>query len=258
MDIRNFFTGIPISLRLPIILVLIWELCVQVDWWPHTIIAPPSVVVIDFFNLLFNGTLKTHILVSIGRLSAGFLIGSALGVWTGIQIGASRSVAKLLQPTFAVLSPIPPIAWIPLLIAIFGIGEVSKIMLIAIGTFFVVLFGTINGIRGTDSRLIELASVYQKTEKELIREILIPSATPAIISSMRTALALSWILLIAAEVVGSDKGLGWLMTDARNFSRADDMIVGMITVGLLGKLTDQAMLALEQYLLRWRQVFEGI
>jgi ABC-type nitrate/sulfonate/bicarbonate transport system permease component len=258
MDIRRFFTVIPIYLRLPIILILTWELCVRGGWWPSTIIAPPSVVVIDFFNLLFNGTLKTHILASIGRLLAGFLIGSVFAVLIGTWIGLSRFAEKLLQPTFTVLSPMPPVAWIPLLIAIFGIGEISKIMLIALGTFFIVLFGTINGIRGTDSRLIELANVYQKTKKELVQSILIPSATPVIISNMRIALALSWILLIAAEVVASDKGLGWLIWDGRNFSRPDDMIVGMITVGLLGKLTDQAMLALEQYLLRWRQVFEGI
>ncbi len=263
---HNFFSVIPVSLRLPILLLIIWEFCVRVGWWPPSIIAPPSSVMLVLLDSLFNNyefstgkkSLYDHSGISFLRLIAGFLLGSTLAFLIGTWIGVSRYAEELLHPTLTILAPIPPIAWIPLVVAIFGIDELSKIMLIAIGTFFVVLLGTIKGIRSVDTNLIELANAYQKNKRDLIRTILIPSATPEIITSLRVALALSWILLIAAEAIVSESGLGWLIWESRRYSHPDEMIIGMIAIGVLGKITDEIMLALEKYILRWRQVFEGI
>ena len=124
--------------------------------------------------------------------------------------------------------------------------------------FFVVFVSTVQGIRGTDQKLVEVVQLYEKSHSDLTLMVLLPSAAPSIFTGMRVALGLSWVLLIAAEVIASSEGVGWLIWDARNFSRPDDMLVGMATVGILGKLSDAAMARLEKYTLRWHQRFEGV
>jgi len=166
-------------------------------------------------------------------------------------------VERLIAPTIQFLAPIPPIAWIPLLIILLGIGEASKIGLIIIASFVVVYLNTVQGIRSTDQKLVDVAHVLRKSNKELIKKVLLPSATPHIFTGMRIALGLSWILLIAAEVIASSKGLGWLIWDSRNFSRPDDLFVGIIMIGILGKLSDMALVAIEKELTKWRTVFQG-
>jgi sulfonate transport system permease protein len=202
------------------------------------------------------------------RLFSGFLLGSLLAVILGSLVGLSLTAERMVAPTVQALAPIPPTAWIPLLIILLGIGEASKVALIAIGAFSVVYFSTVQGIRGADQRLVEVAAILEKSRRDLVMYVLLPSAAPSILTGMRVALSLSWILLIAAEMVGAKMisassriqglGLGWLIYDARNFSRPDDMIAGMIAIGLLGKLTDMAMARVEEVALAWREVFKGV
>lgn len=250
-------TGFFIPLILPVLLLLLWEWSVSQGVLPRTLIASPVEVAADFVRLLGNGELLIHALVSLQRLIAGFLIGTAVGLAAGVFVGVSRLAERLVAPTLQLLAPIPAIAWIPLFIILFGISDASKIVLIAFATFFVVYFNTVQGIRSADQKLVELAQAYQKTNWELIWRILFPSALPQVFTGLRVALGLSWILLIAAEVIASSKGLGWLIWDSRNFSRPDDMIVGMIAIGILGKASDMALVALERRLTVWRTVFQG-
>ena len=245
-------------LVVPLILLLLWEVAVRWNWVPSSLIAPPSKVAVRLVQMLYDLTLFKHALISIGRLAAGFAIGTATGITLGITVGAFRSGARLFEPTILSLMPIPPIAWIPLFIILFGIGNTSKIALISLGSFSALFFSTVYGIRTADRNLVELARVFNKSHATLVRDILIPSALPTVMSSMRVALALSWTLLICSEVIASSSGLGWLIWDARNFSRADDMIVGMIAVGALGKITDSALDSLERRLTRWRVVYRDL
>lgn len=253
LKLNNFL----ISLVVPIVLILLWEFTVSQGIIPNTLIASPSQVFITFFELLLNGELWIHSFVSLNRLIVGFLIGTGLGLFLGIIVGVSKLGEKLIAPTIQILAPIPPIAWIPLLIILLGIGEASKIGLIIIASLVVVYINTVQGIRATDQKLVEVAQVSKKSTKELITKILLPSATPNILTGMRVALGLSWILLIAAEVIASSNGLGWFIWDARNFSRPDDMIVGMITIGIWGKLSDMALIGLEKRLTLWKKSFGG-
>ncbi len=245
------------SLALPVALIVLWELAVRRGWWPRTLIALPSEVFTDFLRLLGDGELVFHSYVSLRRLLIGFLLGSVLAVSLGAFVGLSRRAERVISPTLRLLAPIPVVAWIPLFIILFGIGEVNKVAIIALGTFFIIFFHTVEGIRGADRKLVEVAYVYNKTSLQLVTGVLLPSALPHILMGLRVALGLSWILLIVAEVIASAEGLGWLIWDSRNFSRADDMIVGMITVGILGKLSDTGVAALQSWLLRWRQGFQG-
>ncbi|MBI4117459.1 MAG: ABC transporter permease [Parcubacteria group bacterium] len=241
----------------PLFLFTLWEWSVRSGLLPNTIIASPSQVVRDFFELMTSGKLLIHSLVSFYRLVIGFAIGTFIGLSLGVIVGTSKFAEKLIAPTIQFLAPIPPIAWIPLLIILFGIGEGSKIGLMIIASFVVVYLNTIQGIRSTDQKIIDVAHVLRKSNKELIKKVLLPSATPHIFTGMRIALGLSWILLIAAEVIASSKGLGWLIWDSRNFSRPDDLFVGIITIGILGKFSDMALILIEKELTQWRTVFQG-
>lgn len=264
---RIFRSSLIDALALPIVLVGIWQLAISRGWWPQTLIASPLDVIVDFGRLTASGELLGHAWASLGRLLGGFALGTSLGVLIGSIVGVSLAAERFLAPTIQALTPIPPPAWIPLLIILFGIGEASKIGLITIGAFAVVYVNTVQGIRGADQGLVEVASTFQKSRTELSFFVLLPSAAPSIITGMRVALGLSWILLVAAEMLAArlvsegarlqGLGLGWLIYDARRFSRADDMIVGMIAIGLLGKLTDMVMGYLQDRVLGWRGAFKG-
>jgi sulfonate transport system permease protein len=222
----------------------------------------------DFAKLAWSGEIFSHAWVSIGRVLGGFVLGTILAVALGSLVGLSSIAERMVAPTIQALAPIPPTAWIPLLIILLGIGEMSKLALIAVGTFSVVYVSTVQGIRAVDQKLVEVAMMLEKPRRDLVFYVLLPGAAPNIMTGMRVALGLSWILLIAAEMVAAKMvsastrteglGLGWLIYDARNFSRADDMIVGMIAMGLLGKASDMMMARLERQLFSWRESFKGI
>jgi sulfonate transport system permease protein len=258
----------PLWAPFPILLLIMWQSAVAYEWWPRTLIAAPSDVFTDFARLTASGELLAHARVSLVRLLAGFFFGAAAAVVLGTFVGLSKVAERALAPTIRAILPIPVTAWIPLIIIIFGIEESSKIALIGIGVFGVIYFSTVQGIRGADQKLVEVAAVFEKPHSDLSLHVLLPSALPSIITGMRVALGLAWILLIAAEMVGAKMvssssrlgglGLGWLIYDARNFGRSDDMIVGMLTIGILGKLTDMTLERIERRVLRWRQAFTGV
>lgn len=246
-----------LALPLPVLIVVLWEWAVQSNIWPRSIIAPPSAVAVDLWKMTVDGSLLHHSIVSLGRLGGGFSIGLVIGLLTGAAVGVSRSFSAFLSPTMRFLAPIPPLAWIPLLIVAFGI-EGSRIALIAIGAGLVVFMSTVSGITDTRDEFIEVARLFEKSNVELLRSVLMPSAAWAIASGARVALALSWILLLASEMIASSEGLGWLIWDSRNFSRADDMIVGMLGVGTLGFFTDWLLGQAQAYVSRWRPSFKGV
>ncbi|MFN6340223.1 MAG: ABC transporter permease [Cyanobacteriota bacterium] len=244
------------GLFLPIAMVLLWELSLRLSWLPASLIAPPSSVMSAFVALIKNGDLWLHTLVSVRRLAVGFSLGCVSGIIMGLAIGLSKQLERFFMPTFLLLAPIPIIAWIPLFIIVFGIDG-ARFAIVAFGSFFILLFGSVEGIRSTDDDLVDMARMYGKSQSELMKCVLFPSATPNIFQSLRTAMAMSWILLIMAEIIASSSGLGWLLWDSRNFGRSDDMIVAMITIGLLGKLADSFIVFLSKRALWWRKTFVG-
>lgn len=205
-----------------------------------------------------DGRLWDNSYASMKRLLFGFFIGTSFGITIGIVVGFWKIGAKILEPTLLALLPIPPIAWIPFLIILFGIDEASKIALISIGSFWTLFLQTSYGIRTTDKNLIEVAFILKKDWKVILRKIMIPSSLPHIFSGMRVALAISWGLMVASEIIASSKGIGWLIWDARNFSRPADLIVGMITAGILGKLTDSLVVRAEKRFTNWRTNYRDI
>lgn len=239
----------------PLILVLFWQASVDLGWVPRSLIAGPVTVAARLVEMLADGSLLHHIIVSLKRLVFGFALGTTAGILLGLTVAFWPMASRLLEPLVLSLIPIPPIAWIPLLIILLGIGEASKVALISIGSFCTLFLQSAYGIRTGDKMLVEMARALNKGDGTVLWRVLFPGAVPGILSSMRVALALSWTLLIASEVIASSSGLGWLIWNARNFSRPNDMFVGMLTVGALGKSTDGALVLLEARLTRWRRAF---
>jgi sulfonate transport system permease protein len=223
---------------------------------PTTLVASPIDTLNALWTMIKDGSLFSNSYTSCQRLILGFGNGCAIGIACGCLIGTSRLASQILQPSIAVIAPIPAVAWVPLIIMLLGIGEASKIALIAFGTFFVVALHTSNGIRSTNQEYVELARVLGKNQNELLARVLFPSALPHVLTGMRVAMALSWTLLLVSEIIASSEGLGWLIWDARNFSRPADMFVGMIVVGVLGRLSDMALVSIERIFTDWRSTYD--
>jgi ABC-type nitrate/sulfonate/bicarbonate transport system permease component len=241
----------------PVAFILVWDLAVRYDAVPSTLIAAPLDVAERLVDLIVSGKLEHQVAVSLGRLVQGFLYGSVLGIAVGTAVGASRLASRLIEPSLLTMIPIPAVAWVPLLIVLFGIGETSKVLLIALGSFCTLFLHTAHGIRSADRKLVEVAYVLGKSRAVLIRRVLLPAALPEIFAAARIAMALSWALLIVAEVIASSSGLGWFIWDARNFNRPSDMIVGMIAIGVLGKLSDALLGQMSHFATSWRDTYGG-
>lgn len=248
--------NIALGLIIPILIILLWYVSFRLSLLPKTIISNPLDVTIRFWELIQNGELKVHILSSGKYLVLGILIGVLLGVSTGISLAAFSILEKFISPTLQLLSPVPILAWTPILIVIFGISG-SKIALISLGTFFIMAFSTFQAIRSTEQRYIELADTLRLSQFELLKHVLFPYALPQMFSSIRVAVSMSWILLLAAEMFASSDGLGWLIWDSRTYARTDDMFVGMITIGLLGWASDASISLMTRLLTPWRITFVG-
>ena len=245
--LKNYITWI----SFPLLIILIWELFVKVDIFPNQSIAAPSDSLMELWKLIFTKYLWKHIGYSLYRLLIGFAFGAIFGILLGWLVGYYRTWSKLLEPTILTFIPVPPIAWIPFLIALMSLSDISKSTLIAIGVFNVLFISTSEGVRNTDKKLLEMAFVFGKNQKQILYSIIFPSVLKYILGNLRIAMALSFTLLLASEMINASSGLGWLIMDARRFSRAEEMIVGIVVIGFLGKFLDFSIVKFSNYLLRW-------
>jgi sulfonate transport system permease protein len=172
-------------------------------------------------------------------------------------MGLFRPVTGLADLLIQVLKPIPPIAWIPLAILWFGIGEEAKVFIIALGAFFPMLVATVDALRQIDHRYVELARVLEVGRGQFIRWIVLPGALPQIMTGLRLGFAIAWMCVVAAELIAASRGLGYLIMDGREMSQADVVLAGMLTLGVLGKVSDDLLRLAEQRLIRWRSSFAG-
>lgn len=237
---------------LPLLLLTIWHTVVSLGWVHDYTMPSPAKVFSAAGTLLTNGTLFEHTLASVERVLEGFVLASLLALSTGIAAGLLPKFEKLTDFALQILKPIPPIAWIPLAILWFGIGEASKIYIIAIGAFFPVFVNTLGGIKNIDKKYLELASVYEVPRSRVIREVILPGALPFIMTGLRLGLAGAWICVVAAEMIAATKGVGYMLMDARSLARPDIVILGMLVIGLIGKLMDDAVRMLEKHMIMWK------
>jgi sulfonate transport system permease protein len=241
---------------LPCVIVAVLEIVVRAGWIPAYQMPAPSDVALTLVELA-QGALGKHVLASVGRVLAGFVIGASLALVFAAWVGLSREAEAYLEPTFAGLRAIPSLAWVPLLLLWLGIDETSKIVLIAIGAFFPVYVNGVAAIRNIDRKLVEVGQMYGFNARRLTVRILLPAAMPGLFTGLRSGLSMAWMFLVAAELIAATKGLGYLLSDGRETSRPDIVLAAILALAVLGKLSDGLLAALERRCVSWRDAFTG-
>jgi sulfonate transport system permease protein len=243
--------GLLAALLLPAVVLLGLEIAVRAGAVPANLMPPPSEVARTIVYLSGHG-LAGHIAASTLRVALGFALGASAGLLLGALVALHRGARGVLDPSLQALRSIPSLAWVPLLLLWFGIDELPKLVLIAIGAFFPVYTGVTSGFAGVDRKLVEVGLLYRLAPPTLVARVLLPAALPAILTGLRNGLSLAWMFMVAAELIAASRGLGYLLSDGRETSRADIVLAAIVLLALLGKLSDMAMLALERRLLAWR------
>ena len=201
-----------------------------------------------FSGGIYNGNLIGHALISTGRVMLGFATGVIVAVPLGLLIARSRAVEPYIDPILQILRPIPPIAWTPLAILWFGIGLESIVFLIFLGAFWPMLLNTISGIREVPPILGRAAASLGANRRQVLYTVVLPAAIPFLFTGLRLSFGSAWITIVAAELIAASEGLGYLIMNARRILAAPDIVVGMLTIGLLGLTFDRIFRALEQRL----------
>jgi NitT/TauT family transport system permease protein len=199
----------------------------------------------------FSGRLPAHILASVQRVYGAFLLAAVVALPLGMLIGRLPLARTLLDPLFQLLRPIPVTAWLPLSMILFGLGARSAFFLVALGAFFPILVNTIFAVRSVEPRLFEAASMLGVSSTRMFPKVVLPASLPGIFTGLRLGLGFAWVVIVVGEMTGVQTGLGAMIMDARQLSRTDVVVSGMVVIGLLGFLSDALVLALGRRLLRW-------
>ena len=240
---------------LPIAIVTAWEIAARAGWLSSRILPEPFAVVQAGVTLAASGELWQHVKVSALRALTGFAIGGGLGLALGLLTGSFRKLEIALDTTLQMIRNIPPLALIPLVILWFGIDETAKLFLISFGVFFSVYINTFHGIRSVDPALIEMGKSYGLKGWSLYREVILPGALSSILVGVRYALGFMWVILIVAETISAQAGIGYMTMNAREFLQTDVVLLGILLYAVLGKLADVAARLLERRLLRWNPAY---
>lgn len=250
-NIGKTVLNIFISLLAPVLLLLIWQISAEHGLVSKALLPPVTKIIETAIKITESGKLPGHLIVSIGRVLKGFAIGTVSGIIIGTIMGFSSFFNRFLSSLVNLLRPVPMIAWIPIFILWFGIGETTKVSVITLGTFWPVLLNTIQGIRSVDPKLLEVANVLKKNRKTVILKVVFPSATPSIFTGIRLGIGTAWSCVVAAEMIAASQGIGFMITYARETAKPAEVFVGVLVIGIIGLLIDILIRRLEKRLLRW-------
>lgn len=242
---------------IPVVTIVLWQLAGSTGVISAQFLPTPLSIARAFTGLLLTGELTHHLGVSMGRAGVGFLIGGVLGLLFGVLTGLFRSVEYVLDPSVQVLRLVPHLAIAPLIILWFGFGEMSKVVIILTGSFFPLYINTFMGIRNVDNKLFEVSRVLGFSPYQRLRRLILPAALPGILLGLRLSLAVAWIGLVVAELIGSQSGIGFLINEAKQNSNTEVVFVGIIIFAIVGKLIDSLFRIIERKCLFWRDSYEG-
>lgn len=237
----------------PIIIFLIWWLGAEFNLLNSYIIPHPQRVLKAFVVLFKKGVLVKHVSVSLYRAFLGFSISFVLASLLAILLSLSKNLLELLERILDFFRHIPPMALIPMLILWFGIGEMSKLAVIILATFFPIFLNTLSGIMCCDQKLVEVGNVFGFSKMHIYTKIIFPQAMPSIMVGARLGFGYSWRALIGAEIIAASSGLGYMILDAEQLSRPDIIIVGILTIGILGSIMDYILFKCTNALLHWQK-----
>ncbi|MDN5687555.1 MAG: ABC transporter permease [Brachybacterium sp.] len=237
---------------LPLLILIAWQVSTATGLVPAYRLPGPLAVVRAGAQLIEQGELGLHIAISVQRVLIGFAAGAVAGLAVAAVVGLSRAGDALLNPTLSALRAVPSLAWVPLLILWLQIGEESKVTLIAIGAFFPVFTTVAAALRHIDPHLVEAGRCFGLRGWSLFRTIQLPAVVPSVVSGLRLALAQAWLFLVAAELIASSMGLGFLLNDSQTTGRVDRILLTIVLLALLGSVSNALLgLAEKKLLRRW-------
>ncbi len=245
------------SFIIPVLLIIAWQICSLIGLFHPAALPSPARVWSAFLGLLADGTLLSDLGTSALRVLNGFLWGVSIGLVIGVLSGLSRFVERLVSPVVDAFRQIPVFAWIPLIVLWFGIGELSKGVIIAKSVFVPVFVNTLQGIRGVPQEYVEVARVLELNRWKFLRKVVIPSALPSIFTGIRLGAGFAWMAVVAAEMLGGLSGVGYALMRSKEFFQTDGLIALMAVIGLVGLAVDRSLKWLETSTLRWRKGFTG-
>ena len=234
------------------VILLVWETGVRAGLVNRSIMPAPSAVFHALLELASSGQLFVDLAASIVRVVVGFLIAAVVGLALGVTLGWFRSAAEVLLPVVEAIRPIPPIAWIPIAIRWFGIGNAPSYFIVFIGAVFPVFVNAFVAIRSVERIHLNAALSLGAPGRMLVTDVLLPASLPIVLAGLRIALGVGWMCVIAAELIAARSGLGYAIQLNRMMLETENVLVGMFTIGLTGLLMNQAMLWLERRVVPWR------
>jgi len=229
---------IPLSIYTFLIISLFWELVTRFSGWSDHVFPGPIAVMISMGELIADGTLVKHSVASLYRVTAGFYLAIIFGIPLGMLLGRLETFKSLINPLIHFLRPISPLAWIPLAMLWFGIGDKPAVFLIFLSSFFPLVVSATIAVNSINPVYFQVASNFNFSRFEVISKIIIPGTIPAIVTALRLTITIAWLVVVAAEMIAVQSGLGYLILDSRNALRMDYVMVGMIVIGLIGLMLD--------------------
>lgn len=236
------------------IIVIIWCVGSSLKLWNPFLIPPPKKVMDTFISLLMNGKLFFHLFTSFFRITSGFLIAFLFSIPLAILLGIFPKYYIYFENILEFLRHTPPLSLMPLIILWFGIGETSKIIIIILASFFPLFLNTFKGIKSCNKKLIEVGKVFGLNNWQIFKKIIIPSAIPDILLGIKLAIGYSWRAIIGAEMIAASSGLGYLILDGQILSRIDIVIIGILSIGIFGSITDSILAKIIDNFLKKRGV----
>jgi ABC-type nitrate/sulfonate/bicarbonate transport system permease component len=212
----------------------------------------PADIALAGLALAEKGDLQRHLVASIGRVTIGFVVAAPIAIVLGVMVAKVRLFETIVDPVVEALRPIPTLALLPIIILWFGIGETSKVFFIAYSCFFVIFTTTVLGVRNVDPVLVRAAQSLGLSRLRVYRHVIFPSALPDVLVGVRLGLSVGFFVIVAAEFIAADTGLGYLINYSRTWFQVDNMMLGAVVIGGLGLTSNYLLVGLERYLFRWR------
>ena len=223
---------------LPIGIIVLWYVITQIGGVPSVLLPTISSVIESFVVQIKSGRLIQDVSISLMRILKGYGLAALIGISLGVVMGMDERINRFFIFTFTSVRQIPMLAWIPLLVMWFGIGEESKVAVIFLASYFPIMVNTVSGIKRTDAKLIEVGKMYHLSPWELFTKIYLPSALPSIFIGLKLGLGISWMAVVGAEMIAANSGIGFRINDARSLMQSPVVFSGMISIAIIGVIMD--------------------
>jgi NitT/TauT family transport system permease protein/sulfonate transport system permease protein len=237
-----------------VIVLLLWQALAGAEVINPLLLPPPTRLAAAAWDMLLDGSLLVHTAASLERVLVGFLLAAATGMALGVVLGWWRSAAEFIKPLIEALRPIPPIAWTPLAILWFGVGNAPSYFLVFIGAVFPVFVNTFAAVHSIDRTQINAALCLGAGPRLLLSDIVVPASLPIIFPGLRIALGVGWMCVVAAELIAAQSGLGYMIQQSRVLLQTQNVLTGMIVIGVVGFLMNAVMTRIERRLIPWRPI----